>query len=200
MISTSAIIAFPALVGFGVVAPDAVPAIYGAKWAEAGQLAQIFAFMVVPFTLNFFASPVLSALGHGRDMRTLAIVQLVLTLSMTLLAVPYGIFAVGAAYVGRAYLTLPLQIWFLRRRAGITIKDTFGAIAAPFFASLTMGAGVWCIMEVIRPHIAVPLVAVFIGVAAGIAIYGAALLALSGQARYIVRYRLSSVLRKRGRR
>ncbi len=197
MISTSAIIAFPALVGFGVIAPDAVPVIYGAKWVEAGQLAQIFAFMVVPFTLNFFASPVLSALGHGRDMRTLAIVQLVLTLSMTLLAVPYGIFAVGAAYVGRAYLTLPLQIWFLRRRAGITIKDTFSAIAAPFFASLAMGAGVWCTMELIRPHIAVPLATVFIGVAAGVAIYGVLLLALSGQARYIVRYRLRSALRKR---
>ena len=69
MISTSAIIAFPALVGFGVIAPDAVPAIYGAKWVEAGQLAQIFAFMVVPFTLNYFASPVLAALGHGADMR-----------------------------------------------------------------------------------------------------------------------------------
>lgn len=190
MISTSAIISFPALVGFGVIAPDAIPAIYGAKWAEAGQLAQIFALMVVPFTLNYFASPVLSALGHGADMRTLAIVQLVLTLGMTLLAVPYGISAVAIAYVARSYLTLPLQVWYLRRRAGITIADTSSAIAAPFVASVIMGVGVWCFMQAIRPYITTPLVTVSIGVAAGIVIYGAALLVVSARARAVVRRRM----------
>ena len=190
MIWTSALISFPALVGFGVIAPDAIPAIYGAKWVEAGQLAQIFAFMVVPFTLNNFASPVLSALGHGADMRTLAIVQLTLTLGMTLLAVPYGITAVAIAYVARAYITLPMQIWYLRRRAGITIVDTFAAVAAPFVASTIMGVGVWGVMQAIKPHIAAPLAAVAVEVAAGIVIYAAVLFLVSAQVRGIVRRRL----------
>ncbi len=197
MLSTSAVISFPALVGFGVVAPDAVPAIYGAKWVEAGHLAQAFAFMVVPFTLNYFAGPVLSALGMGANMRTLAIVQLVLTVALTMLAAPYGIFAVACAYVGRAYLTLPLQIWFLRQSAGITLRITLRAIAAPFFASAIMGVAVWCIMAAVRPHISVALVAVLVGVAAGIVIYSVALLALSRQIRGVVRRQFVTRILKR---
>ena len=197
MLSTSAVISFPALVGFGVVAPDAVPAIYGAKWVEAGHLAQAFAFMVVPFTLNYFAGPVLSALGMGANMRTLAIVQLVLTVALTMLAAPYGIFAVACAYVGRAYLTLPLQIWFLRQNAGITARITLRAIAGPFFASAIMGLAVWCIMAAVRPHISVALVAVLVGVAAGIVIYSVALLALSRQIRGVVRRQFVTRILKR---
>jgi O-antigen/teichoic acid export membrane protein len=187
MISTSAFISFPALVGFGVLAPDAVPAIYGAKWVEAGQLAQIFAFMVVPFALNYFASAPLIALGRSANMRTLAIVQLVLTICLTVLAAPYGIFAVACAYVGRAYITLPMQMWYLQRSAGIPVRDMLSAVAAPFFASVIMGVAVWIVMFLIRPHISNMLVTMAVGVAAGVVIYSVTLLALSAQARSIAR-------------
>jgi O-antigen/teichoic acid export membrane protein len=186
-------ISFPALVGFGVIAPDAVPALYGEKWVEAGEVAQIFAFMVVPFTLNYFASPVLSALGKGSHMRTLAVLQLVLTVSLTMLAVPYGVFAVACAYVGRAYLTLPVQMWYLWRGAGITVKDSMSAVAAPFFASAIMGVGVWGVLELTRPHIHVQLITVAIGVAAGVVLYGGSLLGISARARNIAYYRLQKL-------
>lgn len=187
MISTSAMVSFPALVGFGVLAPDAVPAIYGAKWVEAGRLAQIFAFLVVPASLAAFALPVLTALGRGANLRTLVIVQLTLTVGLTLLAAPYGVFAVAWVYVGRTYLTLPLQMWFLRRASGITAQNTFTAIVAPFFASTIMGVGVWCFMAVIRPHLSVTLITILVGVAAGVLLYAIALYALSADVRRLIR-------------
>src|SRR3546814_2923528 len=67
MISKAAVISFPALTGFGMVAPLAIPAVFGPKWVEAGALAQVFAFMALPFTLNQFASPSLGALGASRS-------------------------------------------------------------------------------------------------------------------------------------
>jgi O-antigen/teichoic acid export membrane protein len=183
MISTSSLICFPALVGFGVVAPEAIPAIYGAKWIEAGQLAQIFAFMVVPFCLNFFAGPVLTALGRGSNIRTLAMVQLTLTVALTWVAAPHGIFAVAYAYVFRAYLTLPLQIWYLRRSAGIGLRHTVEAVEMPFLASALMGACVWAIMSVCRNYVPDRVQLLTIGVTSGVVIYGCFLLVFSERVR-----------------
>ncbi len=47
------------------------------------------------------------------------------------------------AYVLRAYLTLPLQILFLRHASGIRFADTWTAIRGPFLAAAIMGVGVW---------------------------------------------------------
>src|SRR3546814_8326813 len=120
-------LSFPALVGFGALAPIAIPTVFGEKWAEAGELAQIFAFMALPFTLNFFASPSLSVLGASRSLISLSTTQLVHGVALTLAALPFGMFAVAASYVGRAYLTLPMPIWLLRRASGIRPIDQIGS-------------------------------------------------------------------------
>lgn len=192
MLSRSAMLTLPALVGFGVLAPDAVPAIYGAKWAEAGRLAQIFACLAVPYSLSSFASPLLMALGRGSALQTLALGQLIATIVFAILSAPFGLVVVAWVSVARAYLTLPFQMWFLQRASGIAPRDSLSAIAAPLFASLIMGAGVWGLMVVIRPYFSVALVAVFLGVAAGVFIYAIALYAISEDARNLVRYRLKA--------
>lgn len=147
MISKAAVISFPALVGFGILAPDAVPTVFGPKWAQAGDLAQIFAFMALPFTLNQFASPSLGALGASRGLLVISLTQLGLTAIFTLIAAPYGVFVVAWAYVARAYLTLPLQIVLLKRVSGIGLRDTWKAIWQPLTASIAMGA----VLHVVRP-------------------------------------------------
>src|SRR3546814_4055882 len=86
MISKAAVISFPALTGFGMVAPLAIPAVFGPKWVEAGALAQVFAFMALPFTLNQFASPSLGALGASRSLLVISLSQLGLTALFTFLA------------------------------------------------------------------------------------------------------------------
>jgi len=189
MLSRSAMITIPALVGLGVLAPDAVPAIYGAKWHEAGQIAQIFAFLAVPWPVSAFAGPLLMALGRASTLRTLAFGQLIAVIVFAGLSAPFGLVAVAWTTVARAYLSLPFLMLFLKRAAGITPSDTLSPIAAPLAASLVMAAAVWPLMEAIRPHFA-PLVAVLICVAAGMTIYGAMLYAISPNARLLVRHRL----------
>lgn len=196
MVFASSLISFPALVGFGVIARDAVPVVYGPQWAEAGVLAQIFALMVVPFSLNYFVSPVLSAIGRGADMRWLATFQLFLTLGLTWLAAPYGIVAVACVYVARAYITFPLQLWLLKRRAGINLRATFGAIAAPFLASVVMGACVWLFMVLARPMMPSQMLLLAASVGTGIPIYAVALIAFSARARAMVRRLARTIQRK----
>jgi O-antigen/teichoic acid export membrane protein len=196
MLTRSAILTLPAMVGFGVLAPDAVPAIYGQKWVEAGQLAQILALLVLPYSLNSFASPLLMALGRGSSLQTLALGNLAATVVFTAAAAPFGLTVVVLVSVARAYLALPFQMWFLKRASGITPRDSLSAIAAPVVASVIMGAAVWLLLELIRPYFSSPLVAVFICVAAGMLIYTVAIYAISAQARQMVGYWLR-VLREK---
>jgi O-antigen/teichoic acid export membrane protein len=183
MLRSTAILSFPALVGLGVLAPHAIPMIFGAKWQEAGFLAQIFAFMAVPYTLNYFASPVLGAMGESRRQRTLAIVQLAATVAMTVLALPYGLFWVAAAYVLRSYLTLPLQIRFLRQASAIRFSDTWLAIRAPFAASCAMGVLLWAGQALWTRTETIGWAALAVFVAAGAAVYFLTLLIVSSALR-----------------
>ncbi|PZQ23280.1 MAG: lipopolysaccharide biosynthesis protein [Sphingopyxis macrogoltabida] len=178
MISGASAVSFPALVGFGALAPIAIPTVFGAKWEEAGHLAQIFAFMAVPFTLNFFASPSLSVLGASRSLISLSTTQLVLGVALTLVALPYGLLAVAISYVGRAYLTLPMQIWLLRRASGIRPIDTFRAVRAPLVASTLMGAALAVAMRLLDARLA-DWTALLLLIATGGLVYAAALLAIS---------------------
>jgi O-antigen/teichoic acid export membrane protein len=179
MISRASALSFPALVGFGALAPIAIPTVFGAKWAEAGQLAQIFAFMAVPFTLNFFASPSLSVLGASRSLISLSTTQLVLGVALTLAALPFGLFAVAVSYVGRAYLTLPMQIWLLRRASGIRPIDSLRAVGPPLVASSLMGVALAVALRLLGDHLA-GWQALLLLTAVGALFYGIALLAISG--------------------
>src|SRR3546814_14783678 len=104
--------------------------------------------MALPVTLNFFASPSLSVLGASRSLISLSTTQLVLGVILTLAALPFGLFAVAVSYVGRAYLTLPMQLWLLRRASGIRPIDSLRAVAPPLVASSLMGVA---LATAIRP-------------------------------------------------
>lgn len=185
MISKAAVISFPALVGFGILAPLAIPTVFGAKWAQAGDLAQVFAFMALPFTLNQFASPSLGALGASRSLLVISLTQLGLTAIFTLAAAPYGVLAVAWAYVARAYLTLPLQIFLLQRVSGIGLRHTWSAIWQPLTASVVMGI----VLGLARPATATleayvpfslgPWLVLLLSIAIGAVIYGLVLIAIS---------------------
>ncbi len=193
MISRSAMLTIPAMVGFGVLAPDAVPAIYGEKWRDAGVLAQTFACLGVTYSVSSFAAPLLMALGRGATLRTLAIGQLIATVTVTALAAPFGIFVVAWASVLRGYCSLPFTLWMVKRASGITPWDALSAVGKPLIASLIMGAAVWGLMDLIRPMFTQALIPVAICVGAGMAIYAVLILTISDQARQLARAQLKRV-------
>ena len=179
MLGNCSALSFPALVGFGVMAPVVVPLVFGQKWAYAGQLGQIFAFMAMPYTLNYFASPVLTAMGDTRKQRTLAMVQLGSTLLFTWIALPYGLTMVAAAYVLRSYLTMPVQIRFLKSASSIGFRDTLSAIRAPLIASTTMGLVVWGGLHLLEARYHVGWAGALFLISIGAITYGAILFSIS---------------------
>jgi O-antigen/teichoic acid export membrane protein len=190
MVSRSAMLTIPAMVGFGVLAPDLVPALYGAKWQDAGVLAQTFACLGITYSISSFASPLLMALGRGATLRTLAIAQLVATIVVAVAVAPFGIFVVAWAWVLRGYCSLPFTLWMLKRASGITPWDALSAIAKPLIASLIMGTTVWGLMDLIRPLFDHVLIAVLICVGTGMAVYAVLILTISDQARLLAKTQL----------
>jgi O-antigen/teichoic acid export membrane protein len=138
LIGVSGVLAFPAIIGFAVLAPTAVPLIFGNRWTESGRIAQILGFLAVPYTLNRFAGPALAALGHSGTLARLGALQLVLTILFSLVAAPYGLTAIASAYVFRSYLTLPVQIWAFKRHIGLGSGPVVRAIAPGLLMTLVM--------------------------------------------------------------
>ena len=135
-------VAVPAIVGFAVLAPDAIPLVFGAQWAPAAPVAQVLGLMAVPFTHNRFAAPALATLGRYTTLARLSTLQLVLTVVMSIAAAPYGLVAVAGAYVARAYLMLPLQFWVFKRYSGLGYGEVLRSVAPAFATSALMAAAI----------------------------------------------------------
>lgn len=139
-------VALPAITGFAVLAPDAIPLVFGPQWGPAAPVAQVLGLMAVPFTLNRFAAPALATLGRYATLARLSSLQLGLTVVMSLAAAPYGLVAIAGAYVARAYLMLPLQLRAFKRYSGLGYGEVLRSIA-PAFGTTALMAAVLVLME-----------------------------------------------------
>lgn len=135
-------VALPAIVGFAVLARDAIPLVFGAQWAPAAPVAQVLGLMALPFTLNRFAAPALATLGRYATLARLSSLQLVLTVVMSIAAARYGLVAIAMAYVARAYLMLPFQLSAFKRHSGLGYGEVLRSVAPAFGVSTLMAAAV----------------------------------------------------------
>ena len=176
IIAVSAALAFPAIIGFAVLAPQAIPFIFGDQWGESARIARLLGLMAVPFTLNRFAGPALATLGRSGLLAKIAGLQLALTVVLTLAAAPYGLLAIAAAYVARAYLVLPIQMWAFRKYSGLGYGELLRSISPPLFISLVMAGALLALEHLVGGRFENRAVHLLFMVAAGVAVYGASLL------------------------
>ena len=176
IISVSSALSLPAIIGFAVVAPDAIPIIFGNQWSESARIAQVLGFMAVPFTLNRFAGPALGTLGHSALLARIAALQLILTVVLTLAAAPHGLLAIAAAYVLRAYLVLPVQMWAFRTRSGLGYGEVLRAIAPALGTSLVMAGALVGLDRFAGSGLEGGVLHLLVMVAAGVAVYVATLM------------------------
>jgi O-antigen/teichoic acid export membrane protein len=106
--------------------------------------------MALPMVVTMLYNPTLAALGKSGVIVKVEILKLLLSITALLLAIPYGLTAAAIAYVARAYLTTPIQIWILRREAGISIRRTIRAIFPPLLASTFMAAGLYAAIPLLK--------------------------------------------------
>ena len=142
VIGLSVMIGLPVIIGFGLIAPELLPLLFGPKAINSIIIAQILALSAPPFIMNYFIASALGAKGFSHIMTRIALIQLVSTVVISVVAAPYGLAAITAAYVIRGYLTLPFQQFMLQKYADIAYRNILPCILPSTIAVAVMAAAV----------------------------------------------------------
>lgn len=142
LIELVAFVTFPLLIGLGVTAPVAVPAIFGAAWQPAAVLVQI---MVVMGLLKCLSNPlgsILLAKGRADVGFWLNVASTAVTVVALWLVVDYGTSAVawGHTLVNIAFFFV--ELWLIWRILSMGWRAYLGCLARPALTTAVMGLAV----------------------------------------------------------
>ncbi|MGB8330581.1 MAG: lipopolysaccharide biosynthesis protein [Polyangiales bacterium] len=142
---TSSVIAMPVFVGVSMLAPLAVPLVFGDQYVQSGQVLQVLALIGILHSVSYFDY----ALYIGVDRPDLILkilgVNTVANVLLFLFVARWGIVAVAAAYVVRAYLLMPLNLIALRAAIGISARTYVVNLVPALLACLTMSLVIWAV-------------------------------------------------------
>jgi O-antigen/teichoic acid export membrane protein len=172
-----AFIAFPAFAGLALVAPELVPILLGAKWLDAVPVVQASAVPTLVFSLGFFLSNVLTAIGRPGLRLALTAIQAAASALFVFLALPWGPTAVALAMGAGALLAYLVNAVMLRRLIGLDPLAYHRQAWPAALATLLMAAAVWAVGSQMP---ALPVIAALgLKVVAGGLAYGLATLVLA---------------------
>ncbi len=138
---TASIVAFPAFLGAAAIAPDLIPLVFGAKWVpDSVHVFQVLALVGGLHALFYFNPAVLLACNKPQWRLGLNVMNATANVIAYTIAVQFGVVAVAAAFVGRAYLLAPVELWMLRRLIDVRTRTYLRNMAVPAVAAGAMAA------------------------------------------------------------
>jgi O-antigen/teichoic acid export membrane protein len=138
----SAAMMCPVLIGLALVANEAVPLMFGEKWRPCVPLVQIVSLVALVAPVNLYFSSAMVALGHTKLVLRQGLFQLVVGITLAMIASRISLQAIVIAHVVRATLVCIFNIFDLRRRMQSSLRDLWHFMAAPYISTLIMAAGV----------------------------------------------------------
>jgi PST family polysaccharide transporter len=172
-VKTASLAVLPAFAGVALVAPEFVSGVLGRQWLPAVTVIQWLACAGVLHGLFHLNHAVFKACGQPGVSLRLMLVNAGANLLLFVVVVRWGIEAVAAAYVLRAYLLAPLGLWALRRMIGVSVKTYLLQLRWPMLATLAM-VGVLLGLKSALPPLA-PAAALALFVLAGVIVYATVL-------------------------
>ncbi len=154
MVLMTSTVWLPAVAGLGIMAPELLPAVFGAHWTGAIPVVQAMCFASLTMPLWSFAGQALSALGRPDAFARIAFCQLGLYCIMFPLASHFSIVAVGWAWSALSLMMVPIALAMLHRLAGLDVGALLmknariafcgGAlVAAVMLAKAVLPSGPW---------------------------------------------------------
>jgi len=141
----ASVIAMPVFVGVAMLAPFAVPLVFGDQYVQSGQVLQVLALIGVLHGVSYFDYAVYMGVGRPDVVLKLLAVNTVANVVLFFFAAPFGIVAVAAAYVIRAYALLPLNLLALRATIEISTRRYFANFIPALGACLVMAVAIWAV-------------------------------------------------------
>ena len=129
----------PVFVGLALIAPFAVPLVFGAKWVQSVPLVQILCAFGIVGAFGLIWGGIIG--GLGRPDITLATTTTAALVSVTLLLATarWGLIAAATAYVIRGYATLPFMPVVIARLTGIHARTQY-RVCAPILSAVAIMA------------------------------------------------------------
>lgn len=143
----ASVISMPVFVGISVVATFAVPLVFGEQYAESGEVLRVLALIGVVHGVSYLNYAVFTGVGRPDYVMKLATVRTVANVIAFVIAVPFGIVAVSAAFVARAYLLMPLNVFVLKRAIDISARRYFANFLPALLSSLVMAIAIYGVSQ-----------------------------------------------------
>lgn len=148
----SAAMMAPGLIGLSLVAADAIPIIFGAKWTGAVPFVQVIGLLGLIAPINYYFAPAMMALGRSRLVFRQGLLQVGVGIVLVLIGAMISLFAVAVANVVRGTIVAIWNLLELRRVMGLRLRDVAAFLAPPYLGTLAMAAAVIATRQAIGPE------------------------------------------------
>ncbi len=128
----------PALIGLTLVAPEAIPFMFGKQWLAAIPFVEVIGCSRWSRDQLLFPPPAMVALGMSKLVVRQGIWQIVLGTVLTLIAAQVSLFAIAVSYVARGTIISALNVRDMRRTMGLDLRALGRSMAIPYLATLAM--------------------------------------------------------------
>jgi PST family polysaccharide transporter len=112
----------PIVLGFGVIAADLVPMLFGAHWTGAAPVAKAASLMGLFYAVVVCTNQAFCAAMRADLYARLALFQLFTMTLLFSIAGRFNLVAAGYALSASFAVMVPLQLWVLRRATGLAVR------------------------------------------------------------------------------
>jgi O-antigen/teichoic acid export membrane protein len=141
------LVTFPVFVGLAVCAAEVVSLAFGPRWMSAVPYFSVVALMTLPFFARMYATAVLKALGHPFAPTIQFLTETAYVLLAMLLFGRHSLVLAMTAWVSRHAIGLPIDVWFLAKYGGMSLREQARGIGAP-----AIGAAITACVVVVVSH------------------------------------------------
>jgi O-antigen/teichoic acid export membrane protein len=140
------LIVCPAMTLAILLAPVAVPMVFGAAWADAVVPLQFVAAMTIQYVLGGFMGPLTIAVGRADWEFRWSVVTMVVALVVFPIALQWGIVGVAVSYLIMLSVLNPIRFAVIQRLVPISARSCLRALAPAAACSVAL-AVVWLLTE-----------------------------------------------------
>ena len=134
----STTVGFPVFGGLIVVAPVAIPLVFGPQWGVAVTMVQSFSVIGLMASLGIIQGALIRYLGAASWWFRYQLLMQVMNWCFIVALAPFGVDIVVIAFAARTVLFWPVSVRKAARLLDLRIGEYLGSFAAPAFATLTM--------------------------------------------------------------
>ena len=191
------LIAYPTFIGASVIAPVAVPIVFGEQWIPAITTIQIFLLMGLRSPTTAFNSGVLNGVGRIDWTFKITLTGMIVTSMAVAATIHISLEAVAVALMMQSLLIWGLGAYAVKSSVGFPMHRQVLAGSTALIASVIMGAVVWVAMQ-FQPETMTAPVRLMMLVLIGVLTYAGALASLSP--RFAKRALQAAIMLLQGRR